>query len=299
VSFSVRDVPAAVLALAGRGDAWAAWVDDLPRAVRDLLADWELRLDGDAVPGRTALVVPVTAAGRPAALKIAGPDEQARHEILALQTWHGHGAVGLLRGDPRRRAMLLQRLRDRDLTTMPDLDACEVVAGLYERLHVPAPPRLVPLTRSVDAWTDELAGLPRDAPVPRRIVEHAVHLGRSFVTDAASTGRLVHTDLHSATVLAAEPGEWLAVDPLPVSGDPHYEVAPLLWNRWPDVVASRDVRTAVRRRFHTVVDVAGLDEDRSRDWVIVRAAHRAMRAIGDGDRDELTAAIAIVKAVQD
>ena len=44
----------------------------------------------------------------------------------------------------------------------------------------------------------------------------------------------------------------------------------MLWNRWDEVVASGDVRDAVRRRFHTLVDPAGLDEDRAADWVVLR-----------------------------
>lgn len=294
-----RDLPAGFLAHAGRGDAWATWIDGLPRVIRDLLAEWELEPDGSLMHGQTALVVPVTTRGRRAVLKLGWPHDEGRHEILGLQTWHGRGAVALLRADPRRNAMLLERLHQRDLTTIPALEACEIVAGLYGPLHVPAPPQLVPLTRYVREWTEALERLPRDAPVPRRIVEHAVHLGHTFVADAASTGRLVHTDLHYGNVLAADREPWLAIDPKPVSGDPHYEVAPLLWNRWPEVTATGDVRTAVRRRFHTVVDAAGLDEERARDWVIVREAHNAMWAIEDGDRGELTAAIAIVKAVQD
>ncbi|MET0928277.1 MAG: aminoglycoside phosphotransferase family protein [Aeromicrobium sp.] len=294
-----RDLPEAFVARADRGDAWATWIDGLTRTVRDLLAEWDLELDGALMHGETALVVPVTTQDRRAVLKLGWPHEEGRHEILGLQTWHGHGAVSLLRADPRRNAMLLERLHQQDLTTVPVLEACETVAGLYGRLHVPAPPQLVPLTRHVDEWTTALERLPRDAPLPRRIVEHAVHLGRAFVTDAASTGRLVHTDLHYGNVLAADREPWLAIDPKPLSGDPHYEVAPLLWNRWPEVTATGDVRTAVRRRFHTVVDAAGLDEERARDWVIVREAHNAMWAIEDGDRNELTAAIAIVKAVQD
>ncbi|MET0448876.1 MAG: aminoglycoside phosphotransferase family protein [Aeromicrobium sp.] len=294
-----RDLPEAFVTHADRGDAWATWIDGLPRTVRDLLAEWDLELDGPLMHGETALVVPVTTQDRRAVLKLGWPHEEGRHEILGLQTWHGDGAVSLLRADPRRNAMLLERLHQQDLTTVPVLEACETVAGLYGRLHVPAPPQLVPLTRHVDEWTTALEGLRRDAPLPRRIVEHAVHLGRAFVTDAASTGKLVHTDLHYGNVLAADREPWLAIDPKPLSGDPHYEVAPLLWNRWPEVTATGDVRTAVRWRFHTVVDAAGLDEERARDWVIVREAHNAMWAIEDGDRDGLTAAIAIVKAVQD
>ncbi|MFI5426222.1 aminoglycoside phosphotransferase family protein [Aeromicrobium sp. UC242_57] len=78
--------------------------------------------------------------------------------------------------------------------------------------------------------------------MPRRIVEQAIRLGRSFVDDPDSVGRLIHADLHYENVLAAERAPWLAIDPKPVSGDPHYEVAPLLWNRWDEAVATGDVR---------------------------------------------------------
>jgi streptomycin 6-kinase len=293
------DLPASFAARGAHDDGWAAWLGTLPRTVRDLLDGWELSPDGAPMHGTTALVVPVRSPDGPAVLKVAWPHDEGQHEILALQTWHGRGAARLLRADPRRNAMLLERLHGRDLTVEPVLAACEAVAQLYARLHVPAPPQLVPLTRYVGQWTAELGRLPRDAPLPRRLVEQAVRLGQSFVADSASVGRLVHTDLHYENVLSADRDPWLAIDPKPVSGDPHYEVAPLLSNRWDEVVATGDVRTAVRRRFHTVVDTAGLDEERARDWVVVREAHNAMWAIEDADRDRVTMAIAIVKAVHD
>jgi streptomycin 6-kinase len=293
------DLPAALVARALHDEGWAAWVDVLARTVRDLLDEWELALDGAPMHGSTALVVPVRSKDGAAVVKIAQPHDERQHEILALQTWHGRGAARLLRADPRRHAMLLERLQGRDLTGEPVLAACEAVARLYSRLHVPAPPQMVPLTRHVEGWTNALERLPRDAPVPRRIVEQAVHLGRSFVADAGSVGRLVHGDLHYENVLAAGREPWLSIGPEPVSGDPHYEVAPLLSNRWEEVVATGDVRTAVRQRFHAVVDTAGLDEERARDWVVVREAHHAMWAVEHGDRARVTTAIAIVKAVQD
>jgi streptomycin 6-kinase len=90
----------------------------------------------------------------------------------------------------------------------------------------------------------------------------------------------------------------LVIDPKPVNGDPHYELAPMLWNRW-DELAS-DVRGGIRRRFYALVDAAGLDEHRARDWVIVRMVHNAMWALEDADTDHqwLTKCIAIAKAVQ-
>lgn len=295
-------VPVGVLEFAGRGPAWAAWVDRLPKLAAELLEEWELVSDGDPMSGWTALVLPVrTRDGVPAVLKLVCPGEEEQHEHLALQRWGGNGAVRLLRADPGRRALLLERLHQRDLTELWDLEACEIVAGLYGRIHVPALPQLRLQTAYIERWTADLAELARGAPVPHRLVEQAVSLGRDFVTDPASTGTMIHGDLHYENVLAADREPWLVIDPKPTSGDPHYEVAPMLWNRWEELEG--DIRGGVRRRFLTVVDAAGLDEDRARDWVIVRMLHNAMWEIEDHpeppDADYLTRCVAIAKAVQE
>lgn len=302
-------IPEAFSAYAGRGPEWVEFLDRLPGLVRDLLADWQLTADGPATHGLCALVLPVrTTGGRPAVLKVSWPHWEAELEHIALQRWHGGGAVELLRADPHRFALLLERLHPEDLGELWDVEACEVVGGLYGRLHVPAPPQLVTLSSCVSRWSDELAALPRDAPVPRRMVEQAVSIGRAFMTDEATDGRLVHADLHYENVLAADREPWLAIDPKPVSGDPHYEPAPMLWNRWEELLsAPRSVRDGVRLRFHTLVDVAGLDEARARDWVVFRMMCNALWRLQDppevrralSTADYLTRCVTIAKSVQE
>lgn len=299
-------LPESFLAYAERGPEVAAWLDRLPALLRDLVDEWGLRVDGGTTHGYCAVVVPVrTPSGRPAVLKVGWPHWEAEHEHLALQHWHGDGAVQLLRADPRRYALLLERLHREDLTEVWDVEACEIVAGFYERIHVPAPPQLRTLSSCARRWSDELAELPRDAPLPRRLVEQAVALGRGFAVDDGTDGRLIHADLHYENVLAADRELWLVIDPKPLSGDPHYEVAPLLWNRWDEL--SGDVRRGVRARFHAAIDGAGLDEDRARDWVVLRVMANALWRLQDppGTRrqtlsDEyLTRCVSIAKAVQD
>jgi streptomycin 6-kinase len=303
-------LPDGVLAFAGRGPDWAAFVDGLPRVVHDLLEEWQLAADGEPTNGYCALVLPVrTPGGAPAVLKVGFPDDESEHEHLALQHWHGRGAVQLLRADPHRRAMLLERLHREDLTDLWDLEACEVVAGLYAQIHVPAPPQLRPLTAYVERWSAGLAGLPRSAPVPRRLVEQALSLSRDLVADPTGTGTMIHTDLHYENVLAGDRQPWLVIDPKPVSGDPHYELAPMLWNRFDELTAQpgQSLRDGLRRRFHALVDAAGFDEHRARDWVVVRMMHNALWCLQDEADVQrqtstdayLTMCIAIAKAVQD
>ena len=295
-------LPDGVLGMAGRDETWAAWVASLPGLATSVLEEWELTRDGIAQHGYVGLVLPVTTRdGTPAVLKISFPDEETEHEHLALQHWRGRGAVRLLRADPRRRALLLERLHYQQLTDVWDLEACEIVAGLYAELHVAAPPQLRLLSDACRRWELRLAALPRSSPVPHRLVDQARALARDLADDPETDGRLVHTDLHYLNVLAADREPWLAIDPKPMSGDPHVEPAPMLWNRWDDVVATGRVRDAVRRRFHTLVDTAGLDEDRARAWVVLREVVNAVESLDEPEADEdwLTTSITVAKAVQD
>lgn len=296
-------IPAALAERSSLGEGWSAWLDHLPALVEDLMTEWGLAADGAATNGSTALVIPVRHGAARAMLKIGWPHPESEHEHLALQHWHGQGAVHLIRADPRRGALLLERLGPRDLTSVDPIEACEIVADLYRPLHVRPAPQLRRLTSYVEELGTTLTALPRNSPVPRRLVEHASALCRDFATDPQTDGVAIHTDLHYDNVLAATRAPWLAIDPKPLNGDPHYEPAPMLWNRFAEW--DSDVRHAVRRRFHTLIDTANLDEDRARDWVIVRAvAHatsflKAAPLLSQQDQDVITASITIAKAVQD
>jgi len=306
--------PHGLLSRRSLGADWSAWLDRLPRLTDELLADWHLTPTAAPLHGYCSLVLPVTDAdGVPAALKVSfDGDDESLHEGLALQHWGGRGAVRLGRADPRRRALLLAWLPGPDLGDAWDIEACEVVGGLYQQLHIPAMPQLATLAAYVGRWLDELAELGRDLPVPRRYVEQALAIGPDLLAGDANRQVVVHGDLHYANVMADEAGEWRAIDPKPMCGDPHYEPAPMLWNRMgelsgPGAVGS--VRDGLRRRFHTLVDAAGLDEARARDWVVVRMvinagwtvqdARRADRRLTADEQDWVTRCIAITKAVQD
>lgn len=302
--------PVWVASQAGISPAWASWFERLPKLAVDVLTEWSLTLDGAPMNGYASLVLPVrTFAGLPAALKLTfDGDDESLHEAVALQHWNGRGTVKLFRADPNRRALLLERLHVKDLTTINDLAACEVLAGFYRRLHVPALPQLRTVPAYVDKWLRALATLSRSAPIPHRLVQQALSIGRDLVADPASVGVLVHGDLHYENVLAGDREPWLVIDPKPMSGDPHYEPAPMLWNRWDELVATGNVREAVRRRLHTLVDVAGLDEDRARDWVVVRSVINAHWTLEDAegvgrltadDQQWITLCVTTAKAVQD
>ena len=306
-------IPSELLSQRELGEDWSVWLDRLPQLTGALLDEWHLTPTAEPLHGFCSLVVPVVDAdGVPAALKVTfDGDDESLHEGLALQHWGGRGAVRLRRADPRRRALLLDWLPGPDLGDTWDIEACEVVGGLYGQLHVPALPQLATVGSYVARWLAELADLGRDLPVPRRYVEQALSIGPDLLADG-SAPVVVHGDLHYDNVMADEAGEWLAIDPKPMSGDPHYEPAPMLSNRMEELsgpLAVGSVRDGLRRRFHAIVDAAGLDEARARDWVVVRMvlnagwavqdARRADRRLTTDEQEWITRCIAITKAVQD
>lgn len=298
-------IPADLWDARGRPESWHLWRRALPSLLEAIVADWELRPDGYRGVGECSIVLGVhTADGQRAALKVGWPHEESAHEHIALRLWAGVGAVRLLRADPARGALLLERAGPHDLTALRPLAACEVVAALYSRLHRPATAQLTRLTERCARWARELATLPADAPAPRRLVNQAAALAADFATDTDTDGRLLHGDLHYFNVLAAQRERWLAIDPKPLSGHPAFEVAPLLWNRWDEIVATGAIRAGVRARMATVCDAAGLDPQRVRDWVIVRElvnvlwTLREAPDIGPSEREWITRSVTIAKAVQ-
>jgi len=310
-------VPAGLTAVAGRGEPWASWIAGLPRLASEVLAEWELTIDGRLpgtdrtgfAAGATALVMPVRdTAGARLVLKLTLVEDDNAGEIEALKAWRGLGAVRLERADPHRGALLLERLGPSDLNAVDAVEACDLVGRLYPRLHLPASPRLPRLSDFVTRWLDDLAALGRDVPAPPRFVQQALNAGRALASERGVTSAIVHGDLHYDNVLAGRREPWCVIDPKGFAGDPAYEPAPMLWNRWDELAATREVGNALRGRFYALVDASGLDELRCRDWVVVRSmigvawevldARAAGRPLSEAQHEWITRLVTTAKAMQ-
>jgi len=96
-------------------------------------------------------------------------------------------------------------------------------------------------------------------------VEQAVSLGRDLVADEASTGTLIHSDLHYENVLAADREPWLVIDPKPLAAEREFAVAP--------IVRSFELGHSKREalyRLDRLCDELVLDRERARGWTIVQ-----------------------------
>lgn len=288
----VRDRPRAA------GVDGATWLATLPRLIDECVDQWGLELDGAATHGQCALVIPCRWQEHRAVLKVTWPHPEAQFEHLALRQWDGRGAVRLLAADPSRWALLLERLDgDRDLGSVPILDACEQLGNLFRALDAPPLARAPDLPEEAIRWASECAA--GSALVPRRMTQQAASLLRDLAP--GSLRDLVHADLHYANVLAAHRRPWLAIDPKPVNGEWEFAVAPALWNRWDEALRADTVRAHLRTRLSVICESGGLDEDRARDWSFVRLVLNALwdSHVDVPDQDALSRYITAAKAMQD
>lgn len=271
------------------GDPGRAWIEELPSVVDELCDAWGLEIDGDVMHGYLAVVTPVRRADQRYALKVSWIYEGNAHEALALAAWGGSGTVSLIDHDPERGAMLLERLDPHTtLESVPLHDAVRIAARLLRRLCVPCPDGPPSLRARAERWTVELPDEWKrlDHDIPRRTLDAAVDVCTSLGPSAGDL--LVNDDLHYGNVLRGTREPWLVIDPKPLRGDPEFAVAPLLWNRFEDSDAE------MRRRLDEIVEVAELDAERTRAWMLARTVDDALwsASMGFGTGQAKSTAIA-------
>ena len=145
------------------GPSGADWVAALPHLIADVLPAWELIVDGEPMTGYCSLVLPVRGPAGAAALKLGWPHTDAQGEHLALRAWDARSAVRLLRADPQRSVLLLERLTSEDLTAVWDEEAVAVIAGLYADLHIAPLPQVCLLYTSPSPRDKRQSRMPSSA----------------------------------------------------------------------------------------------------------------------------------------
>ena len=230
-----------------------------------MAAEWGVELGAPFALARFSFVAP---AGADAVLKVSPWwDGEADEEADALRLWSGDGAVRLLRHDPGRRALLLERVRPGDdLASLDDDEATEIAVGVGRSLWLPAGAPFRWIGDHVPGWLD------RPEPGPgRRLIPIARRLHAEL---EIGTTTLVHGDFHHHNLLSSGSG-YVAIDPKPMLGEPEYDVAPFLWNP----LGQRMRRDITERRLAGFA-AAGLDEWRMRAWAVIRGSY-----LGAGDDD--------------
>ncbi|WP_191090218.1 aminoglycoside phosphotransferase family protein [Histidinibacterium aquaticum] len=229
------------------------------------LERWTLAPDGAPIRTPSSDLLPVRAGDRPAMLKLARSEEERRG--AALLRWLGSGtAAEVLEFEGP--ALLLERATGPDLVTLAltdDAAATEVILEVASRLHQARahPPETEPLSDYLAALLSPrgAARFPGEAALARDLLE-------------STTAPLpLHGDLHHGNILDFG-GRWRVIDPKGLHGDRTFDFARLFFN--PDAIDPAHglaIRPQVFvERLARVSSGAGLDPDRLRGWIRVKAA---------------------------
>jgi streptomycin 6-kinase len=198
-------------------------------------------------------------------LKLVFPHREAEHEADALAVWNGEGAVRLLAVDDEGWAFVMERCEPGELLAGSDSDAAlDVLVAVLPRLWLSVTEPFHTLADEVAVWLDEI---PRawelaERPIDRSLVDETME---ALLELSTSQGEqvLLHQDLHTDNVLAAERESWLVIDPKPLRGEREFSVAPIVR----DYVLGHSQRDVIRR-LDRLTSELGLDRDRARWWTI-------------------------------
>lgn len=278
---SVIDIPDRLRRKAAKSPERRAWLAALPDICSRLSSEWTLRLGSAFEECHVSLVVIADGGLMPAVLKVPMPAEielgtlpagARASEADALRVWAGEGAVRLLEHDHATGATLMERcVPGASLDHIgDDRQADRDAAALLEQLHrLPTEHgEFVRLADRARRFTAEMitryerAGSPFD----RRLLDTAVDLLGELISSEPPEV-LLHGDFHHHNILAAGRQPWLAIDPLPMIGDPAYDVVQYLLFRKGDLADPGSQWGPVIDRFCSRLEI---DAERAKAWSFVR-----------------------------
>ncbi len=211
------------------------WLAGLPGLIAGLERDWSF-VTGQVFEDATeAFVAEATLSdGTPAVVKLAvpRPGDAARHEITVLRLAGGEGCARLLRADPGRDALLLERLGPSlHELGLPIGRRHEILCATAAAVWRSAPGCGLPTGADKGRWlmdfitrTWELLG----RPCSERAVDYALACAqRRIAAHDDERAVLVHGDVHEWNALRA-PGGFKLVDPDGLLAEAEYDLGVLM-----------------------------------------------------------------------
>jgi streptomycin 6-kinase len=205
---------------------------------------------------------------QPAALKLIVPrdGEAPEREIAVLRLANGEGCARLLRDDPERGALLLERLgRPRSELGRPARARQEILVAAASRVWRPAPDSSLPSGADKARWLAEFFERlweETGRPCSRRVVDHAVACAvRRGCAHRDETAVLVHGDVHQWNALEAGGGEFKLVDPDGLLVEPEYDLG--------IVMCEDPLDGDLHERAAWLAEHTGLDETAIWEWGVV------------------------------
>ncbi|HZH04070.1 MAG TPA: aminoglycoside phosphotransferase family protein [Myxococcaceae bacterium] len=275
-----------------------AWLEGLPDLVRDLERAWSLKVLQALPGGSTAYVARVQSRdGQDCVLKIALPGLSTfAHELQILRAAAGRGYVRLWADDPRRSAMLQERLGRSLEETQPSIERQISITcrSLQAAWNVPIPPELQLITGETKAR--QLQHLIRSAwqelshPCSEEVVTQALRFADSR---AEAHGRqpsvLVHGDPHGGNVLARwdrargteDDSDFKLIDPEAFRAEPAYDLG-VVMRDWSAPLLQGATVALAQTYCRRLSQATGVDETAVWEWGFLERVSTGLYALQFG-----------------
>jgi streptomycin 6-kinase len=245
------------------GPAGSRWLGDLPEILASLAVDWSIGYGRPLDGGNAAYVVEaVTAAGRPAVLKVAVPPgvegfSPFEQELETLRLAGGDPYAELIRDDVPRRCMLLERLGP-SLASLgwPAGRRLAAVASTLARGWRPVPAARLPTGADKAGWLADFVsrqwadlGQPCSRAAAETAIGYAAERAAAFSPERAV---LVHGDGHAGNILL-RPGsadgsaDFRLIDPEGLISEPAHDLGVALRDGNEQLLAGDTAAAAVER----------------------------------------------------
>lgn len=231
------------------------------------LSRWNLVPDGAPIRTHSSDLLPVSADGREAMLKVARVAEEKTGARL-MAWWAGEGAARVMQHDEN--AILIERASGtRSLSALAregqDDEATLALCGAVARLHQPRPAPPSGLVRLED-WFAPLVDRSHYA-----ILARCAAAARLLLAEPTEILPL-HGDVHHGNVLDFRDRGWLAIDPKGLIGERSFDYANLFRN--PDLATATTPDRLARR------GTTGRGQRLARSGPVAAMDHRLGRALG-------------------
>ncbi|MCA1675578.1 MAG: aminoglycoside phosphotransferase family protein [Actinobacteria bacterium] len=272
------------------------WLSELPALVASLQQDWSIAVGRPYVDATEAFVAEATLAdGTCAVVKLIlpSPVDAAINEITVLRLAAGDGCVRLLRADPGRGALLLERLgRSLHELALPIMQRHGILCSVAERVWRPAPGCGLPTGAEKARWLGEFIATTweeLDRPCRERTVENALACAaRRIAAHDDERAVLVHGDVHQWNALESDRGYKL-VDPDGLLAEAEYDLGIIMREDPLEHLAGDP-----RKRARWLAARTGLDPTAVWEWGVVERVSNGLLCtkfhLQPGGRDMLAAA---------
>lgn len=263
------------------GTRGTQWLADLPTIIAQCAQIWHLTNLKPFEALTYNYVLSGTLHDKPIVLKLRCDQNALEKEVAMLQTFADYGGVNVIAHNHDLGAVLMERvIPGNPLSSLfPDDDrtATAIAAQLVRRLHQAT----VPVAVKLPTLDQFLPTFDKEPDALKPWIAQARTLRNRLLTSPSSPV-LLHSDFHQDNILASADGQWVAIDPEGIIGNPIYDIAVYMRNPLAELIATQHSTAIIENRLHDFATLLGYSTQEIYDWTYLQTIVSAYWSIHDG-----------------